>query len=57
VKLSAEYIDDELDNIEETNEQGTDSPEVIDTKESTRRRIEDLQAERELNKSLKEVYD
>ena len=56
METNAEFIDD-LDSFEEVNEQEAGSPKVIDTKESVRRRIEDIQAERELNKALQEVYD
>ena len=54
--MNAEYVDD-LENFEEANEQDKDAPEVIDTKESVRRRIEDIEAERELSRALREVYD
>ena len=54
--MKAEYIDDS-DNFDDTNEQENDSPKVIDSKESVRRRIEDIQAERELNRALREIFD
>lgn len=56
MEMKAEYIDD-LDSFEEANDNDTDSPKVVDTKESVRRRIEDLQAERELNRAIRDIYD